>query len=387
MFNTLLEKNIAYLKQQKNYRNFDIHVKKAVNSLNKNSILTVSWLRHTGVSWFLSALLTKTQSLDSCFFYNSELDTLKAVKNKSDLQTLFDIYTRVHSYPKIIILQNTNNIQGIKSYISELYKAKIYKIILVWNNIKIEGVPNIEMYPLAASPENISESYFWGLPEVRIVPDPNYKDFLLRALRNDIILREIIEAYTVKNIDSLFATLGYLSGTQDYLSLREMHRHLKEHEIDISLLTMIDYINASLNTKILHRCYLYDIKNNNVISSKACYYFGDTGIRKSFDESYLLENLLYLELKIFWYNIYGWLNGRFQFDFRATKWERILSLALDNSKSKNEIRKTARKLEKIWDSSEKYVIVSSKEDLQMRKFQEGSVQIVTVQEFLELLRK
>jgi hypothetical protein len=45
--------------------------------------------------------------------------------------------------------------------------------------------------------------FYGGIPEVRMVSDVSYKTFLLDALKNDIILRDILEAYNIKNI-SLF---------------------------------------------------------------------------------------------------------------------------------------------------------------------------------------
>ena len=147
---------------------------------------------------------------------------------------------------------------------------------------------------------------------------------------------------------------------------------------------MIDYINAALNTKLLSRCYLYDVKNSHTITSKAQYFFWDVGIRRAFDDSVdLTENLLYIELRRNAYHVSAWLNGRFQFAFYAEKNGKKISIALDTSQDKNEIRKTARKLEKIWDTSQKFVIVKNKNSLTMRKFVEESVQIIELREILE----
>ena len=165
--------------------------------------------------------------------------------------------------------------------------------------------------------------------------------------------------------------------------MREMHRRLTEHHIDISLLTMIDYVNAALNTKLISRCYLYDVKHSNTITSKAQYFFWDVWIRKSFDNSLNFnENLFYIELLRNGYKVTGGLNGRFQFAFRATKEKQVISLAIDTSGDKNEVRKTARKLAKIWDSSRKFVIVENKENLNIRKFIEEGVKIGEIEEFV-----
>jgi len=59
---------------------------------------------------------------------------------------------------------------------------------------------------------------------------------------------------------------------------------------------MIEYLSAAINTKLIYRCYLYDIKQDNVIQSQAIYYFGDVGIKTAFSHSDdILENLIYLE--------------------------------------------------------------------------------------------
>lgn len=74
--------------------------------------------------------------------------------------TLLDIYVRIYGVPKIIVLQNTNNIERIKTFISQLYKTKKYKLIIVGNNIKIEGVPDMEMFPLGIDAMNFPNKDF-----------------------------------------------------------------------------------------------------------------------------------------------------------------------------------------------------------------------------------
>lgn len=383
MYQEILEKNLHFIQNTKSYRNFDSKTKSAVLALNNSKIITISGLRHTGKTKLIHEILKQTKSFETSFYYNSELDPLRVIKNKEDLITLLDIYVRLYGIPKIIILQNTNNIDGIKAFISQLIKTQKYKLIIAGNNIKIEWVKDIELFPLWIDTKNPQNNPYWWIPEVRIVPDTHYKNFLLEALKHDIISRDIIEAYTIKNIALFYQVISYIAMNPDYVSLREMHRRLEEHGIEISLLTMIDYINAALNTKLLQRCYLYDVKHKNTITSKAQYFFWDVGIRKSFDNTInLTENLLYIELLRNGYQASGWLNGRFKFAFRATKEKQALCLALDMSWDKNEVRKTARKLAKIGDSSKKYVIVENKEKLNMRKFIEEWVEILEIEEFV-----
>jgi predicted AAA+ superfamily ATPase len=69
-------------------------------------------------------------------------------------------------------------------------------------------------------------------------------------------------------------TITFLSKNNYFYSLRELQKKLNEIN-KISLKTTIDYIDFSIQSKIIKRCYKYDIKNEKEITSKAKYYFND----------------------------------------------------------------------------------------------------------------
>ena len=387
MYEEILEKNSKHIKNIKIYRSCNTEVKEIVHILNTKKIMSLSWLQYTGKTQLIHVLLKKTGNLENALYFNGDLDVFQHIHNRKELTTLFDLFVRIHGVPKMVVLQNIHHIEWIKSFISDLYKTQKYKIFIVENVLKLSWVQNMDFFPLAIDKNNLSVSHFWGIPQVRIIPDISYKGFVLENLKNNFLYR-IHTTYWIKNMQVLSAMLTYLGGNSDYESLREIHRNMKAHWTHISLLTMIDYINAALGSKIISRIFLHDIKNNNTLSSKARYYFGDVWLKQSFESnSDSLENLIYLELKILWYEVTWWLNGRFQFAFRTIQWKRMFSIAIDQSWDKNEVRKTARKLEKIWDTSIKLVVVPNKNSLNMRKFQEESVKIVDLGEFLDILRR
>jgi predicted AAA+ superfamily ATPase len=78
----------------------------------------------------------------------------------------------------------------------------------------------------------------------------------------------------VKSIELYNYTLTFLSKNNFFLSLRDIHKNLDKIN-KISLKTTIDYIDFSIQSKIIKRCYKYDIKNKKEITSKAKYYFTD----------------------------------------------------------------------------------------------------------------
>jgi len=384
MFEKLIEKNQDFILSQKIFRSYGQKLWEIADSLNNKGIVTISGIRHSWKTALITKFLETTSMQDACFYFNSELDILGNINSLESLITLMDIYIRIHGTPKIIVLQNTNNIEWIKDFISKLFKTQNFKIIIVWNNIRIDSVQDIEIYPMNITRKSYENKIYWGIPQVRIVPDAAYKSFLLWALRHDIISRDILEAYSVKNIPLFYKVVSYVALHPDYTSLREMHRSLIHYKIDISLLTMIDYINAAINTRFLHKCHRYDVKNNNTINSKVQYFFWDVWVRYSFagsDISYD-ENILFLELKSRWYNVSWWINGAFSFEIYAEKDNKKIALALDNSQDKNHVRKTARKLSKLWESISSYVLVQDTKSLGMRKFEEQWVQIITMKNFL-----
>jgi len=75
--------------------------------------------------------------------------------------------------------------------------------------------------------------------------------------------------------------LAYLSENNIYLSQRELQRELSFHAIEISLLSLMDYLSACLNSKILQKMSIYDIKKGKEITTRQKYYFSDTGLRNS----------------------------------------------------------------------------------------------------------
>lgn len=389
MFSQILEKNLDHIKHQKVYRNFDTLLNEVVSTLNKDTMITLSGIKHIGRLWLVTQLLKKTKMQEKCFYFNTELDSLGAVKTAQDISMLLDTFSRIYGIPQIIVLQSVNQIRNIKSLILQIYKSKKFKIIIIDNNIKIDWINNFTLYPLPAIAENIPLSISGGIPQVRMIPDAGYRKFLLEVLRQDIVSREVVDDYSVKHMGNFMQLLHYIAQKESPESLRSLHRGMSQEGMSLTLITMSEYMNAALNTKILERVFRYDLKKNAEVSSSVMHYFGDTGIALSFWASPLhqLRHLLYCELRILWYEVYIWENGRFVFDFYSKK-ENKSSLAFyfESSQDKNEVRKTARKLAKLDNQIKKFLIVPDKDILNMRKFEEQGVQIWDIWEALLWLR-
>lgn len=398
----IIENNRNYILNKEVYKTSNETLKRIIKSLNEKSLVIVSWLKNVWKTNILKDLLTRTSTTESFFYVNKILDKENKITNNKDLENLLKIHIDTYKQPKIIILHNTNKIERIKNFISKLYKEKKkdgksqYKIILVWNNIKIEWIEDIEI-----SPKNTSEVLknkwleidnilkYGSLEKIISLPieNSNTKKEYINFIKNDILLNDIFISFSVKNIELYNYTLSFLSKNNIFLSLRELQKKLDVNK-SISLKTTMDYIDFSIQSKIIRKMYKYDLKLNKYISSRVKYYFTDLWIRNSFynflvDTNTLKENLIFNELYSLWYEIYGWLNGKFDFSFIAEKnWERIY-IHLSEQTDKEEIKKEVRKLNKIWDENGKYLIVENIKELWLKKLKYENVEIFNLEDFIK----
>lgn len=390
----LLEKNKKFFFEKKVFFSRTNTLKKLVLALNNKKIAIVSGMRYSGKTKFVLDMIQKTWAKEHTFYFNAEVDTLGKVKHASDLHTLLDLHKKIESIPKIIILQNINKIQGIKDYIGTLYKEGIYKIIIVWNNIKIGGVTEVEVFPLSVKKLGYDKigGYlrYGGIEEVQLVRDLYFKTFLLQSITEHIISQDIVHTYDIKSKNLYYQVIAFLAKINKNISLRELQRELEAEGISIALMTLTDYMDASVKSKIIKKVTKYDIKANKEIPTKITYYFGDTGVRNTLlgdIETPVISiiNTLYNELEKKWYTVYNGVNGRFEMTFRAKKWEKILSIHMHETSDKNELKKDARKLAKLGDTSKKYLLVEEKEIYNMRKHRIDDVTIVNIEELMMCL--
>lgn len=387
MLETLLEKQLQYLRQSKSFRQYTNTLSAAVDILNKKNILSISGLRYTGKTELVAQIIQKTQNEEAFFYFNPQLDTLWSIKNHKDLMFLMDYMIRTRWKIRIVVLEDCSSIDGIKSFIRDLYESQNFKVIILWNNIKVEGVEEIELFPHTLKWAKTEDMYYGWLPHVRIIPDISYKKILLEAFLSDILEKEVSIPYRLKNLENFRKMLAYLASHNTPVSVRELHRLLWELDIHISHITLIEYINIALTTRILIKQEVYDLKKNAPIHTQSYYHFWDLwlrGIIWSFDILHY-NNILTLEYISRWYQIYAGKYGSFNFDILAVKWDTRVWICVSDSADKIEVRKLARKLSKVPDLTERALLVLQKESLGIRKYNESWVPLSSLAEILETL--
>jgi predicted AAA+ superfamily ATPase len=123
----------------------------------------------------------------------------------------------------------------------------------------------------------------------------------------------------------------------------------------------MDYIDFLVNSRLLKRCVIYDLKLDKSINTNVKYYFTDLGIRNTFaweniDNNILVENMVYNNLITKYTEVYNWLNGRFNFSFYVKDKNIFIHITLETNSY--EIKKEVNKLNKIEQKWEKVLILS-----------------------------
>lgn len=380
-------KNFFTIDREKYIECNSVNIKKVVDILNKERLAIVSWLKNIWKVNFIKEFIHKTNSSNSYFYFNKSDDIENNIKSYSDLENLLNEYIQLYKKPTIIILQNINKIEWTKEFITHIYKEN-YKTILVWNNIQIWWIKEVQ---ILANPDtsnwNIEDIIkYWVINEIKEIENIELKEKFLKLLINDIFLNDIFKNFWVKSINLYIFTMTYLAQNNSFLSLRDLQKQLNVIQ-KISLKTTIDYVDFSLQVKILKRVYRYDIKNNKPITSKAKYYFTDNWIRNGLDqfmlnESTLFENLIFNKLEHNNFTVYAWLNWKFDFSFYGVNWDLKIYIHISKHRQKDDIKKEVGKLLKMWEPWNKYLLVENINKLWIKKFRYDTVEIMDVVDFL-----
>jgi hypothetical protein len=396
----LIERNINYILNQNIFFSNPKKIEEIVKILNKDRFIIISWMIWVWKEIIIKELINLTNTKNNFFYFNKDLDIENLINNYDDFIKIFDSFINTYWQPKIVVIENITNTNGIKEFISWLNAKKLYKVIIVWNNIKIPTVNEVEIYQQEyKNLENIDLENivkYWKLNEVLFLNNTYFKEKFIDLMKNEIIIKNIFIDFWVKNLYLYNQTLTFLSKINYWVSIRELHRLIIANNISISHPTLIDYINFSISAKIIKSCFTYDLKQNKEISSKAKYYFLDNGIRNSLnlynlDNYTLTENLVFNELYSRWFKIYNWENWRYDFNF-IYFWEKLnIYISIFNQKDKKELLKEINKMEKIEVSidisikNKKYIIGDNIHELWIKKNKVEGVELIELKEFLDII--
>lgn len=210
-----------------------------------------------------------------------------------------------------------------------------------------------------------------GLPELFQLPNDETKRHYLSAIRDTVLLRDIIQRYNIKDARLLQDVFSFLViNASNLISISSIVNYFAGKNRKTNYETIANYIEYLKNTFLVHQVERFNIKGKEVLSGNSKYYINDLSFKNylytgfEYGYGYMLENIIYLQLINSGYNVYaGYLRNK-EIDFVATKNNRTIYLQVAYMLiDKTTIEREYSKLETISDNYEKFVV--SLDDIQL----------------------
>jgi len=210
-----------------------------------------------------------------------------------------------------------------------------------------------------------------GLPELFHLPNNETKRHYLSAIRDTVLLRDIIQRHNIKDARLLEDIFSFLvNNASNLISISSIVKYFAGKRRKTNYETIANYIDYLKNTFLIHQVERFSIKGKDVISGNSKYYINDLSFKNylypgfEYGVGYMLENIVFLQLINSGYQVYvGYIRNK-EIDFVATKNGRTIYLQVTYMLiDKTTIEREYSELESIPDNYEKFVV--SLDDIQI----------------------
>ena len=203
-----------------------------------------------------------------------------------------------------------------------------------------------------------------GLPELFHLPNDETKRHYLSAIKDTVLLRDIIQRYNIKDARLLEDIFSFLvNNASNLISISSIVKYFAGKNRKTNYETIANYIEYFKNTFLIHQVERFSIKGKEILSGPNKYYINDLSFKNylysgfEYGFGYMLENIVYLQLINSGYNVYiGYMRNK-EIDFIATKNNRTIYLqSAYMLVDKATIEREYSGLETIPDNYEKFVV-------------------------------
>lgn len=170
-----------------------------------------------------------------------------------------------------------------------------------------------------------------GLPELFHLPDEESKRHYVSAIKDTVLLRDIIQRQAIKDPKLLEDLFIYLINTSsNLLSINNIANYFKSQGRKTSFDTISNYIGFIEDSFLVHHSERFDIRGKETIAGNAKYYSNDQAYRNylfggyGHGSGYQLENIIFIELKRQGFQVYTGVLSQKEVDFVAQRAERVM---------------------------------------------------------------
>ncbi len=357
--------------------------------------------RRTGKSYLLrqvaNQLISNGVQAINTLFINKEFTDFEFLASYKDLDELIKLYkTEMNPEGRVyIFIDEVQNIEGwekvINSY-SQDYTENYEFFITGSNSTMISSelatllsgrYVNFAIFPfsysefLGITKSTQSKSSYveymssGGLPELFMLPNPEARRNYVSAIKDTVLLRDIIQRQSIREPNLLEDIFVYLvNNASNLISVSNIFNYFKGLGRKTSYDIVSNYIGYIQDAFLVHRCERYDIRRKDTIRGNVKFYANDLAYKNylypgfGYGFGYMLENLVYLDFLRAGYEVYTGNIKNKEVDFVASKADKTIYVQCAYLLVEPEtIAREYASLEAIDDNYEKYVV--SLDDLVM----------------------
>lgn len=364
--------------------------------INKPVIKVITGMRRVGKSTFLKIISQKIlKDIEESNKIYLNFETLELLKIKTDIELVeylkpllknkkdkvymfFDEIQLVKNWERVInaLRINENYDIYITGSNSSLMSSKI-STLLSGRYVQIEIQPfNFREFLKLYSDKNlVYEELFKKYINIGGIPFLKYFDLdenscakYLQDLYNTVIVKDVIEYNKVRDVDMFNRILTYVfENIGQTFSSRSIQKFLKNENRNISIDTILNYLEYAKSACIIKKVPRYDVVGKKNLSVDEKYFITDHGLRyaKGFSNEKnierILENIVYIELLSRGYKVnIGRVNDK-EIDFIAVKGDKKeyyqVSYLLETEETRN---REFGVYQKVNDNYPKYVLSMDK---------------------------
>lgn len=219
--------------------------------------------------------------------------------------------------------------------------------------------------------EDFEDYLIWGgMPQRFAMNNLEQVKTYLSDIYNSIIIKDIVERFNIKDIDLFNRIVEYIVTTPaQVFSADNLAKYFESDNRSVTKNTLYNYLEYMNKALLISKADRYDLRGKRILNGKYKYYLTDLGIGQIMNSSKkkqlgaYLENIVYNELISRGYDVkIGYLeNG--EIDFIATKFEEKLYFQVAYILTEDIIDREFKVFENIKDNCPKFVISTDTIDL------------------------
>lgn len=304
--------------------------------IGKGQIIVLVGQRRVGKSYILKDFLErhKADPRANFIYINKERKKFDSIKNHEQLNVYIDEHW-VEGKHNYILIDEVQEIEAWEKSVRSYRVEEDTDIIITGSNSKmlsselstLIGGRYQEVYVQSLSYEEFilfhgleeGEDALWkyinygglpGLMQVGLADEDLVWDYI-KGVYHTVMLKDIVERNSVRNIAFLNTLLRYFADTIGKLSsLNNISRFMKSQGLDVAVKSIASYLGYFKDAYLLSTVERYDVHGKKLLESNEKLYFGDIGLRnliaggeRQGDIEKVLENVVYQQLRRMGYTV------------------------------------------------------------------------------------